>query len=77
MLTAKKYEMSDIEKRLFDKLESIQKSCGQVCDTRISGKPGKVRLKRATDIFNIRKFNLLCVVNATKSSFNKNLTNLL
>ncbi len=40
--------MNDIEKRLFDKLESIQKSCGQVCDTRISGKPGKVNYKKDT-----------------------------
>jgi hypothetical protein len=31
------------EQRLFEKLESIHKSCGEVCDTRITGTPGKVR----------------------------------
>jgi hypothetical protein len=42
-LTEQKYRMSEIEKRLFSKLESIQKSCGEVCNTRTSGTPGKVR----------------------------------
>ena len=41
-LTEQKYRMSEIEKRLFNKLESIQKSCGEVCNTRVTGTPGKV-----------------------------------
>ena len=34
--------MGFIEQRLFDKLESIHQSCGEVCNTRLSGPPGKV-----------------------------------
>jgi hypothetical protein len=34
--------MDDVERRLFEKLESIHHSCGQVCDTRVTGRPGKV-----------------------------------
>ena len=44
-LTGQMYEMSDKEKRLFEKLESIHKSCGEVCSTKIYGSPGKVRYK--------------------------------
>jgi len=38
--------MTDKNLRLFKKLESIQTSCGQVCDTSITGKPGKVRMAK-------------------------------
>ena len=41
-LTRQKYEMSDKEKRLFEKLESIHKSCGEVCNTKVTGSAGKV-----------------------------------
>ncbi len=38
----KPHQMGYIEQRLFDKLESIHQSCGEVCNTRLSGPPGKV-----------------------------------
>jgi hypothetical protein len=35
-------KMTDKNRRLFEKLESVQESCGQVCDASIEGRPGKV-----------------------------------
>jgi hypothetical protein len=46
--------VTDKYRRLFQKLESVQKSCGQVCDTTITGTPGKVKLACKGGISNVR-----------------------
>ena len=32
----------EVEESLLEKIKSVRKSCGQVCDTTIRGRPGKV-----------------------------------
>ena len=44
-LTASLGNITDKEMNLFEKLKSIQESCGDVCDTTITGVPGKVDTK--------------------------------
>ena len=39
----------EVEERLFEKIKSVRKSCGQVCDTTIRGRPGKVKLNKQVD----------------------------
>ena len=34
----------EVEEKLLKKIKSIRRSCGQVCDTTIRGKPGKVKI---------------------------------
>ncbi len=35
-------KMSEKDRKLFENLESVQESCGEICDTTITGTPGKV-----------------------------------
>jgi hypothetical protein len=43
-LTASLGNITDKEMNLFEKLKSVQESCGDVCDTTITGVPGKVEI---------------------------------
>jgi hypothetical protein len=41
-LTSQFFNVTEADRRLFQRLSSVQKSCGEVCDTSIKGVPGKV-----------------------------------